>query len=341
MESKLQRVVRRCWISSERGLDLIWRLISSHDRSSRLQVMPEFKNLNQDSGLTELNTFLATRSYVDGYKPSGADSSLLLQITAAVDAKKYPHVSRWLTQITSFSVAQRAAWGGASAAASASAAKPAAAAAKPAAAAAPKKKAADSDDDFGLSSDSEDDEAIQAIADAHNKARADKAAASGKAAKIDKSMLTIFVKPAEDTTNMHDLAKKIKETIQIDSLQWGDYKLEPVAYGIMKAKMVCTYEDLKVRSMLIQAYAARRESTLRFQRIRPLGLLGGMNKHDSALPIKTRRAAEVNHHACFRVFSFVRSLCLPIKCSPDDVIEAIEEIEEVQSVDMDSVNILA
>jgi translation elongation factor EF-1beta len=72
---------------------------------------------------------------------------------------------------------------------------------------------------------------------------------------------------------MNELAKRIQQTIQLDSLAWGDYKLEPVAYGIMKAKMVCTYEDLKV--------------------------------------------------------------------SPDDVIEAIEEIEEVQSVDLESVNILA
>jgi len=229
--------------------------------------MPEFKNLNTDAGLTELNTFLATRSYVDGYKPSGADSSLLTGISAAVDAKKFPHVSRWLTQITSFSVAQRASWGGAAAVAAAPAA--AAAAAKPAA---KKPAAADSDDDFGLSSDDEDDAAIQAIADKHNQARLAKIAASGKV-KIDKSMLTIFVKPAEDSTDMHELAKKIKETVTLDSLQWGDYKLEPVAYGIMKAKMVCTYEDLKV--------------------------------------------------------------------SPDDVIEAIEEIEEVQSVDLDSVNILA
>ena len=29
-------------------------------------TMPEFKNLNQDSGLTELNKYLETRSYIDG-----------------------------------------------------------------------------------------------------------------------------------------------------------------------------------------------------------------------------------------------------------------------------------
>jgi len=244
--------------------------------------MPEFKNLSTDAGLTEFNKHLETRSYVDGFKPSGADSSLLCSIHACVDSKKFPHVSRWLNHIQSFTPCQRAAWGGAPAcaggAASASSSKPAPAAAAPAkAAAAPAKpaakKAADSDDDFpGLSSDDEDDAAIQAIADKHNEARNAKAAASGKV-KIDKSMLTIFVKPADDETDMNVVAKKIKETIQLDSLVWGDYKLEPVAYGIMKAKMVCTYEDLKV--------------------------------------------------------------------APDDVIEAIEAMEEVQSVDMDSVNILA
>jgi elongation factor 1-beta len=237
--------------------------------------MPEFKNLGTDAGLADLNKHLETRSFIDGYKASGADAALLSQVTASVDSKKYPHVSRWLSHITSFSACQRASWGGA--AASSAAAKPAAAAAapaaKPAAAAEKPKKKADSDDDFAMSSDEDDDDAaIQAIADKHNKARAEKTAASGKV-KIDKSMLTIFVKPAEDTTDMNEVAKKIKATIKLDSLQWGDHKLEPVAYGIMKAKMVCTYEDLKV--------------------------------------------------------------------APDDVIEAIEEIEEVQSCDLDSVNILA
>jgi translation elongation factor EF-1beta len=121
----------------------------------------------------------------------------------------------------------------------------AAAAAAPAKPAAAAKKAADSDDDFAMSSEDEDDAAIQAIADRHNKARQEKLAASGKV-KIDKSMLTLYVKPAEDTTDMNEVAKKIIATVQLDSLQWGDYKLEPVAYGIKKAKMVCTYEDLKV-----------------------------------------------------------------------------------------------
>lgn len=150
-------------------------------------------------------------------------------------------MARWLKQITSFSACQRSTWPGAaccSGAASASAASaapakaaaPAAAAkaAAPAAAAKPaaaKKPAADSDDDgFAMSSDDEDDAAIQAIADRHNKARQEKAAASGKAAKIDKSMLTIFVKPLESETDMNQLAKRIIAEVKLDSLQWGDYK---------------------------------------------------------------------------------------------------------------------
>lgn len=35
--------------------------------------MPDFKNLEQESGLTELNTFLATRSYVDGSEQRRAE----------------------------------------------------------------------------------------------------------------------------------------------------------------------------------------------------------------------------------------------------------------------------
>lgn len=211
--------------------------------------MPEFKNLDQESGLTELNTFLATRSYVEGFKPTGADSSILLSIRASVDAKKFANVARWLKQITSFTPEQRAAWPGAVVAAasssasssSAAAAAPAAAAAKPAAAA---KKAAASDDDDGFDMSSEDDEETLAIIAKKN---AEKAAKNkGKPEVIAKSSVILFVKPLEAETDMNEVAKKIKKEIVMDSLQWGDYELLPVAYGIMKLRIICIIEDDKI-----------------------------------------------------------------------------------------------
>lgn len=197
--------------------------------------MPEFKNLNQDSGLTELNKYLETRSYVDGFKPSGSDSGLLSSISASVDSKKFPHVSRWLNHITSFSSAQRAQWSGAAASSSSAAAAPAAAkaAAKPAA------KKADSDDDFAMSSE-DDEETLAIIA----KKAAEKAEKNkGKPAVIARSSVILFVKPNEAETDMDQLAKRIKKEVVLPTLQWGDYELVPVAYGIKKIRIICVIED--------------------------------------------------------------------------------------------------
>ena len=169
------------------------------------------------------------------YKPSGADSALLTEISASVDGKKYPHVARWLNQITSFTSAQRAAWGGVAAAA-----KPAAAA--PAAAAPAKKKVVD-DDDFGLSS-SDDDEETKAIIAKKAAERAEKN--KGKPAVIARSSVILFVKPLESETNMDDVAAKIKAEVVMDGLQWGDYELVPIAFGIKKLRIICVIEDEKI-----------------------------------------------------------------------------------------------
>jgi len=217
-------------------------------------------NLSEEHGIAELNKYLETRSYVEGFRPSGADSSLLCQIHACVDSKKYPHVSRWLNHISSFSSCQRASWSGdhcvAASSSSAAAAKPAPK--KPAAKKAdsdsedeepaPKKpaakKAADSDDD-GFDMSSEDDEETLAIIAKKNAEK--EAKNKGKPAVIAKSSVILFVKPLEAETDMKVVAEKIKKEVVMDSLQWGDYELLPVAYGIMKLRIICVIEDDKVQ----------------------------------------------------------------------------------------------
>jgi len=117
--------------------------------------MPEFKNLPSAAGLTELNNYLATRSFVDGYKPTQADVKVATQLSINVDSESYPHVSRWLSHILSFSIEQRSAWTGTKSSAA------------PLEEKSSKKAAAadDSDDDFmtSLSDDDEDDDAAAAI----------------------------------------------------------------------------------------------------------------------------------------------------------------------------------
>jgi elongation factor 1-beta len=203
--------------------------------------MPEFKNLTSDAGLTELNNYLASRSYIDGYKPSGADVKVATGVTAIVDNTKYPHVARWIHHILSFSPEQRKTWGGAVAAS------PAAAAAKsPAKKPAAKEEEEEEEEDkpFSLSDDEDDEETEKLLA-----AKAAQAAANkkddGKKKVVAKSTLVLDVKPLDDETDLKALEAKIRGITQ-DGLLWGACDHIPVAYGIKKIRILAVVEDEKV-----------------------------------------------------------------------------------------------
>lgn len=60
---------------------------------------------------------------------------------------------------------------------------------------------------------------------------------------VEKSLVVLEVKPWEADTDLKMVWEKIKEHTQ-DGLTWGEaYKLEPVAYGIMKLVMTATIVD--------------------------------------------------------------------------------------------------
>jgi len=200
--------------------------------------MVAFKDLHSDVGLKALNDFLATRSYIEGYQPSGADTALLSQISASVDSSKYPHAARWLTHISSFPPSIRSAWKVAHSASSASSTS-----AKPAAA--PAKEEEDDDDDFMASlSDDEDEDAGAAAQALIAKKNAEREAAkrATKGGPQAKSSLILDVKPEDSETNMDDLVKEVK-AIEMDGLTWGGHELIPVAFGIRKLRIICVVID--------------------------------------------------------------------------------------------------
>lgn len=138
--------------------------------------------------------------------------------------------------------------------AAAPAAKAAAAAAKPAPKSAAK-PAAEDDDDMDLFGEEEDEAAEEAATKARHermalalKMKEEKEAASGKAKKekekvVEKSLVVLEVKPWEADTNLEEVWKKIVEYKQ-EGLTWGEtFKLEPIAYGIMKLVMTATIVD--------------------------------------------------------------------------------------------------
>jgi elongation factor 1-beta len=60
-----------------------------------------FDNLNTDAGIATLNTFIADKSYIEGFTASQADVAVFEAIATAPAAGKYPHAARWFTHIAS------------------------------------------------------------------------------------------------------------------------------------------------------------------------------------------------------------------------------------------------
>ncbi|XP_070500091.1 probable elongation factor 1-beta [Chironomus tepperi] len=189
-----------------------------------------FSDVKSAKGLTELNNFLADNSYIVGYAPSKADTSVFDALAKAPSAE-YANIARWYRHISSFSANERNGWAG-SAVPQVSGGKTTTA------------PAADDDDDVDLfGSDEEDDAEAERIKEERVKAYSEKK--SKKPALIAKSSILLDVKPWDDETDMKQMEANVR-TIEMDGLLWGASKLIPLAYGIKKLQIMCVIEDDKV-----------------------------------------------------------------------------------------------
>ncbi|ODN00176.1 Elongation factor 1-beta [Orchesella cincta] len=176
------------------------------------------------AGLKKLNEHLRTRSYVDGYAPSQADTAAFNAIKGAPNANDLPYLARWYNHVKSFGDLRKqfpgATGGGAKAA------------------------AADDDDDVDLfgDDDEEDDEAAKVREQRLKEYAAKKEKKPGV---IAKSSIVLDVKPWDDETDMKAMEAKVREIV-MDGLVWGASKLVPVGYGINKLQIMCVVEDDKV-----------------------------------------------------------------------------------------------
>lgn len=195
-------------------------------------MSPSLGDIKSDAGRKNLDQFLETRSYVEGYTPSQSDVLLFDALGSAPD-QKFAHLSRWYNQIKSYSPNERKSFAGVKKSLS-----------DYGVTSGGDSKAADNDDDFELfGSDDEVDEEAE-------KAKAERVAAynekkSKKKAVIAKSNVILDVKPWDDETDMKAMEAKVR-TIACDGLVWGISKLVPLAYGIHKLQIVCVVEDDKV-----------------------------------------------------------------------------------------------
>jgi len=209
--------------------------------------MPEFKDLQSAAGLAQLNDYLSTRSYIEGFQASGADSCVACQLKAIQVDGKYSHINRWLAHILSFPPSTRSRW-----ASSKCASKESAECKKECPAGSKKEEEEEEeeedDDDMKMSLDS-DDEGDDAAAAIIAKKAAEKAAADAgkdgakpKKQVIAKSTLVLDVKPEDSDTDLAEVEKRIR-AIQQEGLLWGACERIPVAYGIFKLRIVAVVVD--------------------------------------------------------------------------------------------------
>lgn len=186
-------------------------------------------DLKTDKGVKELNTYLADRSYVEGWQPSQADIAVL-EALKKTPTSANPHVLRWYNHIKSYDPNTLPGEKKAPAIFESDNATSA--------------KADEEEDDVDLfGSDEEEDAEAAKLREDRLKAYAEKK--SKKPAIIAKSSLVLDVKPWGDATSMTDMETAVR-SIEMDGLVWGASKLIPVGYGINKLRIICVIEDDKV-----------------------------------------------------------------------------------------------
>lgn len=189
-------------------------------------------DLKTDKGVEDLNTYLADRSYIDGWQPTQADVAVL-EALGKTPTSSNPHVLRWYNHIKSYDFKSLpgekktpSIFSTASAPTSSTA------------------KASEDDDDLDLfGSDEEEDVEAAKIREERLKAYAEKK--SKKPVVIAKSSIVLDVKSWGDETDMKEMENAVR-SIEMDGLVWGASKLVPVGYGINKLQIMCVIEDEKV-----------------------------------------------------------------------------------------------
>eukprot|EP00922_Rhytidocystis_sp_ex-Travisia-forbesii_P018194 GHVS01027074.1.p2 GENE.GHVS01027074.1~~GHVS01027074.1.p2 ORF type:complete len:274 (+),score=64.40 GHVS01027074.1:96-824(+) len=178
----------------------------------------EFGNLKSDSGLTKLNEYMTSRSYVCGYTPTQDDAMTLSKLLGPPGCCKLPHAYRWYKHVSSFSDMQRTAWP------------------KGKMVAADKKAKEEDFDLFG-----EDDGNAAAAKELAEKRK--EGAPKPKKVVINKSSLVIEVKPNNIDTDLEAVWDLVKN-ITIEGVTWGiGHKKVPIAFGLYKLQVSCVILD--------------------------------------------------------------------------------------------------
>ncbi|PYH65804.1 elongation factor 1-beta/delta [Aspergillus vadensis CBS 113365] len=200
-----------------------------------------FTDLHSDSGLTVLNSWLTTRSYIVGFSPTQANVAVFKALSTAPEVAKHPHAARWYKHIVSYDDDFATLPGDAAKPYTVYGPEVVAATLNPA-----KDPAAEEDDDdvdlFGSDDEEEDAEAARVREERLAEYRKKKEAKPKVAAK---SVVILDVKPWDDETDLAALEAAVRG-IEKDGLVWGTSKLVPVGFGIKKLQINLVIEDEKI-----------------------------------------------------------------------------------------------
>uniref|UniRef100_A0A6B2F0I7 Elongation factor 1-beta n=1 Tax=Bothriechis nigroviridis TaxID=88079 RepID=A0A6B2F0I7_BOTNI len=201
-----------------------------------------FGDLKSPAGLQLLNSFLADKSYIEGYVPSQADVAVFEALGSSPPPELY-HALRWYNHIRSYEK-QKASLPGVKKALG-------------------KYGPADVEDSTGTGGDNKDDDDIDLFgsdedeeSEEAKKLREERLAQyeskkAKKPALVAKSSILLDVKPWDDETDMAKLEECVR-SIQADGLVWGSSKLVPVGYGIKKLQIQCVVEDDKIGTDMLE-----------------------------------------------------------------------------------------
>jgi len=201
-----------------------------------------FTDMVSDAGLSILDSWVKTRSYIVGYAPSQADVKTFQATKSAPAVEKFPHAYRWYKHIATFESEFSSLPGDPSKSHTAYGPE---VSTLPINTKAPN-AAADDDDDVDLfGSDDDEEEDAEAEKEKARRLEEYRKKKEGKVKPAAKSIVTMDVKPWDDETDMKELESAVR-SIEKDGLVWGGSKLVAVGFGIKKLQINLVVEDEKV-----------------------------------------------------------------------------------------------
>jgi elongation factor 1-beta len=166
--------------------------------------------------------FMGSKSYIEGWTYTAADSEMLAKFESMPDSVKYPHAYRWYIHIAALQGIRGL-----------NISPPVAAAAGAKAPAAAK---ADEDDfDVFADDDEEDDEPKESRGDMLARLKKEAEVRTAKKEANQRTLVAIEIKPWDVEQDLMALFRKIVKTINQEGLKWAENcNLVDVAYGIQK-----------------------------------------------------------------------------------------------------------